>query len=113
MLKVLFSIGIRTHNFLDRSLYLTNLTKTPSLNLYFWWSLIKHKIFPTDQLNQLHDHWIRNQLLKNICLNALSSPVKILISGYCQSYCDPGHAFCGSPEMIEVSLTAFLPSKVV
>jgi len=33
-------------------------------------------------------------------------------TGHCSYYCDTGHAFCGNPDVLEVSLAALLPPSV-
>jgi len=43
----------------------------------------------------------------------ISPAGNLCFHGRCSYYCDTSHAICGSPDMLEVSLAAFLPPKDV
>jgi len=43
----------------------------------------------------------------------ISPAGNLCFHGKCSYYCDTSHAICGSPDMLEVSMAAFLPSKSV
>ena len=43
----------------------------------------------------------------------ISPAGNLCFHGKCSYYCDTSHAICGSPDMLEVSLATFLPSKSI
>lgn len=53
-------------------------------------------------------HLASSELLKTFFVSPAGN---LCFHGKCSYYCDTAHAICGSPDMLEGSFAAFLPTK--